>query len=999
MKLSRVPALITLCFLSALPLYANSGLVMGLHYNFADYKQSDSGITANRNRPLSVTTGQTIYGTTDGTPTAGAAIIYSAGWDNGSGTKAWHISMTTEGFQNLTLTYYQRSRAQTIGAVTEYGPRDFKVQYSTDSSSWTDVSGTVHALSSSWQQFSETFPAGCENKTKLYLRWVMVSNTSINGGAIATGALSDFADLRIRGEEIPKAPTAMALSSSSVCSSMPAGTTIGVLSVTDQNVWDTYTYSIISSSPETAISKFAISGDTLKITEPLPSGSYSLTIKVSDGTYDYTTLFTINVSDYPLVLVENSDWNTDCYIIRVQCGLINNSSGMSGENNASGYSDFTGFSTNAIRGDSLKVVVTDTVINSYGENLTVYFDWNADHDFSDANETFNLVTGKNVIGKVIDSITVKIPDDAALGTTLMRIALDFYGTMALGTPDYGEVEDYTLNVVDTPDVATDTKTNIQATTVTLNGSVNPNNSSTIVSFEYGTSISYGNSTVAAESPVSGTAAIPVSAALSNLLPGTTYHYRVAATNAAGTAYGADSTFTTTKGQLTISAPVVTLSKTYDKTRTATVTAGTLSGVAPADAGNVSVIATAEYDDSTVGTRTITITYSISGSAADRYITPVSSVVTGTITAKPLTITGVTAQDKVYDGTTEAILIGGSLDGVLTGDIVGFTLGTATFDNKNVGDNKAVTVSGCALTGSHAANYSLSGQPSGLTASITAKPLTITGITAQDKVYDGTTEAALSGGSLDGVLTGDIVGITLGSATFDNKNVGDNKAVTVSGCALTGSHAANYSLSGQPSGLTADITRTLLTITADDAMRPVTGEDPIFTVSYSGFVHGEDASVVSGLIITREEGNAAGTYAIIPSGATAANYEIIYVNGTLSIEPSTAIKQHTIEKTVDRNSGYGIIIKGNPVSLASKSAVFTVANTTPATIKVKIYDALANVVYGKTVTSNAGNFDFTWDLTTRNGRQVASGTYLIVVRVQSRKSGATHVYKAKLGVTR
>ena len=183
------------------------------------------------------------------------------------------------------------------------------------------------------------------------------------------------------------------------------------------------------------------------------------------------------------------------------------------------------------------------------------------------------------------------------------------------------------------------------------------------------------------------------------------------------------------------------------------------------------------------------------------------------------------------------------------------------------------------------------------------------------------------------------------------------------------------------------------------MRPVTGEDPIFTVSYSGFVHGEDASVVSGLIITREEGNAAGTYAIIPSGATAANYEIIYVNGTLSIEPSTAIKQHTIEKTVDRNSGYGIIIKGNPVSLASKSAVFTVANTTPATIKVKIYDALANVVYGKTVTSNAGNFDFTWDLTTRNGRQVASGTYLIVVRVQSRKSGATHVYKAKLGVTR
>ena len=64
----------------------------------------------------------------------------------------------------------------------------------------------------------------------------------------------------------------------------------------------------------------------------------------------------------------------------------------------------------------------------------------------------------------------------------------------------------------------------------------------------------------------------------------------------------------------------------------------------------------------------------------------------------------------------------------------------TFDTKDVGTGKTVTVSGLSLTGADAGNYILT--PPTTTANITAATLTVTGITASDKVYDGTTDATL-----------------------------------------------------------------------------------------------------------------------------------------------------------------------------------------------------------------------------------------------------------------
>jgi len=94
-----------------------------------------------------------------------------------------------------------------------------------------------------------------------------------------------------------------------------------------------------------------------------------------------------------------------------------------------------------------------------------------------------------------------------------------------------------------PSAATGPVNSVGPTTATVTGSVNPNGTATTWRVEYGTSTSYG-STTAAVNAGSGTATVPVSASLTGLKAGTTYHYRVVATSSAGTGRGADGILTT-----------------------------------------------------------------------------------------------------------------------------------------------------------------------------------------------------------------------------------------------------------------------------------------------------------------------------------------------------------------------------------------------------------------------------------------------------------------------
>jgi hypothetical protein len=127
----------------------------------------------------------------------------------------------------------------------------------------------------------------------------------------------------------------------------------------------------------------------------------------------------------------------------------------------------------------------------------------------------------------------------------------------------------TLSGKHAPIASTDPPTNISTTGATLNGTVNANGLSTTVTFEYdSTSIGYISTVTAFQNPVTGDSVTNVSADISGLTPGVTYHFRVKAENSDGECHGDDIQFklftcdqvpvVTTLGATNISAQAATL---------------------------------------------------------------------------------------------------------------------------------------------------------------------------------------------------------------------------------------------------------------------------------------------------------------------------------------------------------------------------------------------------------------------------------------------------------
>jgi hypothetical protein len=174
---------------------------------------------------------------------------------------------------------------------------------------------------------------------------------------------------------------------------------------------------------------------------------------------------------------------------------------------------------------------------------------------------------------------------------------------------------------------------------------------------------------------------------------------------------------------------------------------------------------------------------------------------------------ITAANKPYDGNTTATITGRSLTGVVGSDNVSLTGGTATFDTKNVGNGKTVTATGLSLTGPDAGDYMLTSFTATTTANITPIGLTVTGITANDKVYDGNTTATLNtaGATLVGVVPGDTVTLNTAGATgaFADPNLGIGKVVTVAGLTIGGADAGNYVLT-QPTTTASIYTQPIVT---------------------------------------------------------------------------------------------------------------------------------------------------------------------------------------------
>jgi filamentous hemagglutinin family protein len=406
-----------------------------------------------------------------------------------------------------------------------------------------------------------------------------------------------------------------------------------------------------------------------------------------------------------------------------------------------------------------------------------------------------------------------------------------------------------------------------------------------------------------------------------------------ATFSAGSASNYNIIYTSATG--TINQRVVTISgltaqdKIYDGNTNATVTGGTLNNTISGDTLTFTQ-GTNSFASKNVGNnQTVTLAgYTLGGSSAGNYVLNVQpGPLTASITPKSLTASLINSTTKVYDGNTAATLTGTNyqLAGFVSGEGASVTETVGVYNNKNVATGKGVTAtldSGdfTANMGTLLSNYTLPTTATGNIGIITPKAVTLTGLTAENKVYDANTSATLTGGTITGAIAGDTVSVSSGTGTFDNANVGTAKSVTVSGITFGGTDAGNYTFT-PPTGLTANITPAALTVAGPSVSKVYGAADPTLTPTVTGLKGTDTASAVLTGALTRATGSNVGNYSVTQGTlASNPNYTVTYTPGLFAITPAqltlTAAAQTKVYGTTDPSLTFGAtgFVNGDTASI-------------------------------------------------------------------------------------
>ncbi len=188
-----------------------------------------------------------------------------------------------------------------------------------------------------------------------------------------------------------------------------------------------------------------------------------------------------------------------------------------------------------------------------------------------------------------------------------------------------------------PAATTSAATRVTSTSATLNGTVSPGQGGTTYAFQYGPTTAYGTQTPT-KGPINGTKTKKVSAAVTGLAPGTTYHFRLLVTNAAGTAYGSDATLTTPAAKNTVTIAAAPAALTFGH---ATTIAGQVSGL-----GNAGVTVTLEQSQypytAAFATAGVTATTSVTGAYTLAVAPSVNTHYRVTVKTRPSITSAVTA---------------------------------------------------------------------------------------------------------------------------------------------------------------------------------------------------------------------------------------------------------------------------------------------------------------------------------------------------------------------
>ncbi|MDA3853479.1 MAG: YDG domain-containing protein, partial [Bacteroidales bacterium] len=288
--------------------------------------------------------------------------------------------------------------------------------------------------------------------------------------------------------------------------------------------------------------------------------------------------------------------------------------------------------------------------------------------------------------------------------------------------------------------------------------------------------------------------------------------------------------------------------------------------------------------------------------------------------KVLTIINATAQNKVYDNTTEAVVNGAMLEGVIAGDDVILTNSkVGIFADENVGNAVLVSTDSMLLLGVDILNYTLAPQPM-LKANIIPRPVLYTLDSVENKVYDGSDSLCnVVRASTNDTIAADSLKFEF-LLSFENTRAGDNWTINAPIWKLEGPEKSNYTL-GPFVGDSAAIIKADLLFEVADTSRYYGEINPRFEYVVSGFINSEgmgDVDTLPSFSCVQNRKTFVGEYrdAIQLLAGSDDNYNFIVKNGDLTINKVEIDVNYMAEDTLI----YGDEVNANDYSVVGKQMV-------------------------------------------------------------------------------
>jgi chitodextrinase len=299
---------------------------------------------------------------------------------------------------------------------------------------WTKAASTTTPVSGTFVIPSTASTASTRMRVSLKYNAIPTSCEAISYGEVEDYTLNIQA--AVADVQAPSTPTNLTASGTT------ATTTNLSWTASTDNVgvtgYDVYQGATLKASVTTT--SYAVTGLTA-------STAYTFSVKAKDAAGNISASSnTVNITTLTNAITYcTSKGNSvaDEKIGRVQLGTINNPS-----TGGTGYTDFTSISSNVTRNTAYTITITPSwTSTAYSEGYGVWIDYNRDGDFVDAGEQ---VWTKAISTTTPVSGTFTIPTTATLGATRMRVSMKYNGIpTSCETFSYGQVEDYTVNIVST----------------------------------------------------------------------------------------------------------------------------------------------------------------------------------------------------------------------------------------------------------------------------------------------------------------------------------------------------------------------------------------------------------------------------------------------------------------------------------------------------------------------------------------------------------------------